>query len=169
VKKSLEDKFWGIFSDDSDQRVGVTKCNANMEVTELRLADLKLVGWIPEEIKWLSSLQSFDIQNNHLAGPIPNSMGGLKELNYLSLDGNNFSGTVPDVFENLSKLERVYLNFNDFNGPMPPSLCILREYGALTDLWSDCGGYPITCTCCTVCCDMVAECSEMQSQREGAS
>lgn len=63
-------------------------------------------------------------------------------------------------------LERAYLNFNDFNGAMPHSLCTLREDGSLKDLWSDCGGYPITCTCCTVCCDMVAECNEMDSQRE---
>lgn len=39
VKKSLEDQFWGILSldSDTDRRVGVTKCNADMEVTEIRL------------------------------------------------------------------------------------------------------------------------------------
>ena len=39
VKKSLEDQFWGILSieNDNDRRVGVTKCNADMEVTEIRL------------------------------------------------------------------------------------------------------------------------------------
>ena len=166
VKKSLEDHFWGILSieSESDQRVGVTKCNNDMEVTELRLADLNLVGFLPEEIKWLSTLESLDMQNNHLAGPVPNALGDLDELRYLSLDGNNFSGTIPDVFTSLTNLERVYLNFNEFNGAMPSSLCYLREEGVLEDLWSDCGGYPITCTCCTVCCDMVAECDEMASQ-----
>lgn len=169
VKKSLEDQFWGILSmeSDTDRRVGVTKCNADMEVTEVRLADLNLVGFVPEEIKWLSSLESLDIQNNHLAGPIPGSLGELDQLRYLSLDGNNFSGTIPDVFDNMAHLERAYLNFNDFNGAMPPSLCTLREDAVLKDLWSDCGGYPITCTCCSVCCDMVAECNEMESNRGG--
>eukprot|EP00581_Thalassiosira_minuscula_P007127 CAMPEP_0183703012 /NCGR_PEP_ID=MMETSP0737-20130205/917_1 /TAXON_ID=385413 /ORGANISM="Thalassiosira miniscula, Strain CCMP1093" /LENGTH=392 /DNA_ID=CAMNT_0025929709 /DNA_START=270 /DNA_END=1445 /DNA_ORIENTATION=- len=137
VKKSFEDSFWGILSmeGDSDRRVGVTKCNSEMEVTEIRLADLNLVGFIPEEIKWLSSLESLDIQNNHIAGPIPESLGELDELSYLSLDGNNFSGTIPDVFDNLLHLERAYLNFNDFNGAMPPSMCTLREEGVLKDLW----------------------------------
>ena len=134
------------------------------------------------------------MQNNHISGPIPKSLGDLEELRYLSLDGNNFSGTIPDVFYNLlhlgtsssrmmsaiecqhhfslfllsfSLVERAFLNFNDFNSSMPPSICNLREEGALKDLWSDCGGYPITCTCCTVCCDMVAECNEMESQMEG--
>ncbi len=169
VKKSLEDHFWGILSIESeiDQRVGVTKCNEDMEVTELRLADLNLVGFLPEEIKWLSTLESLDMQNNHLAGPIPKSLGDLDDLRYLSLDGNNFSGSIPDVFTGLMNLERVYLNFNEFNGAMPTSLCYLRESGILEDLWSDCGGYPITCTCCTVCCDMVAECDEIASQRPG--
>ena len=165
VKKSLEDHFWGILSIESetDNRVGVTKCNEDMEVTELRLADLNLVGFLPEEIKWLSTLESLDMQNNHLAGPIPKALGDLDELRYLSLDGNNFSGSIPDVFTGLMNLERVYLNFNEFNGAMPSSLCYLREDGKLEDLWSDCGGYPITCTCCTVCCDMVAECDEMKN------
>ncbi|KAL3804495.1 hypothetical protein HJC23_002534 [Cyclotella cryptica] len=166
VKKSLRDQFWELLSmeGDDDRKVGVTKCNDDMEVTEIRLADLNLVGFIPEEIKWLSNLESLDVQNNHLAGPIPQSLGELDELRYLSLDGNNFSGSIPDVFYELTNLERAYLNFNDFNGAMPPSLCTLREDGSLTDLWSDCGGYPITCTCCTVCCDMVAECDDMRSQ-----
>lgn len=166
VKKSFDD-FWGILSieSDTDRRVGVTKCNTAMEVTEIRLADLSLVGFIPEEIKWLSSLESFDMQNNHISGPIPESLGELDNLSYLSLDGNNFSGTIPNIFDHLENLERAYLNFNDFNGAMPPSLCTLRETGRLKDLWSDCGGYPITCTCCTVCCDMVSECNEMDSQK----
>lgn len=104
VKKSLEDSFWGMLAmeSDTDRRVGVTKCNADLEVTEIRLgmclvsrrcarcigswgmylgdrstspnippflsreADLNLIGFIPEEIKWLSSLESLDIQNNHI-------------------------------------------------------------------------------------------------------
>jgi hypothetical protein len=39
VKKSLEDQFWGILSieNGNDRRVGVTKCNSDMEVTEIRL------------------------------------------------------------------------------------------------------------------------------------
>lgn len=165
-KKSFDD-FWGMLSIESgtERRVGVTKCNANMEVTEIRLADLSLVGFIPEEVKWLSSLESFDMQNNHIAGPIPETLGDLENLKYLSLDGNNFSGTIPDIFYHLNKLERAYLNFNDFNGVAPHSLCVLREEGILKDLWSDCGGYPISCTCCSVCCDMVSECSEMDSQQ----
>ncbi len=39
VKKSLEDQIWSMLSidKDKDRRVGVTKCNANMEVTEICL------------------------------------------------------------------------------------------------------------------------------------
>ena len=42
VKKSLEDQFWGLLSmeSDSDRRVGVTKCNRDMEVTEIRLGEI---------------------------------------------------------------------------------------------------------------------------------
>lgn len=39
VKKSIEDQFWGILSieNDNDRRIGVTKCNSDLEVTEIRL------------------------------------------------------------------------------------------------------------------------------------
>jgi hypothetical protein len=39
AKKSIEDQFWGILSIENgdDRRVGVTKCNSDMEVTEIRL------------------------------------------------------------------------------------------------------------------------------------
>lgn len=166
AKKSLNDQFWALLStDEKDRRVGVTKCNESMEVTEIRLADVHMSGFLPDEIKWLSELTSLDLQGNHLAGPIPKGIGELTKLRYISFDGNNFSGSVPDVFEKLSTLEHAYLNFNDFNGAIPTSLCSLRDGGLLEDLWSDCGGYPVTCTCCTVCCNMVSECDEVASQK----
>jgi hypothetical protein len=54
--------------------------------------------------------------------------------------------------------ERAYFYLNDhLNASMPPSLCALRDEGALTDLWSGCtDGYQ--CKCCTVCCDWIGEC-----------
>ncbi|KAL9181225.1 hypothetical protein ACHAXT_010030 [Thalassiosira profunda] len=162
-KDMLDNKYWGFLSGD-DQRLGVTKCNADMMVTEIRLADLNLVGFIPEELKYLSSLKSFDIQTNHLGGPIPKGLGELGNLIYLSLDGNSFSGTIPDVFYDLLHLERAYFNSNDFNGSMPLSLCSLRESGELEDLWSDCGSFPIKCNCCTACCDLMEDCAEVDSR-----
>jgi hypothetical protein len=41
VKKSLEDQFWSILSmeGNADRRMGVTKCNGDMEVTEIRLGE----------------------------------------------------------------------------------------------------------------------------------
>ena len=59
----------------------------------------------------MSSLESFDIQNNHIAGPIPETLGELENLKYLSLDGNNFSGTIPDIFYQLNKLGTSTLTF----------------------------------------------------------
>lgn len=51
VKKNFNDGFWGILSieNDADQRVGVTKCNADMEVTEIRLGAPILHGRIALE------------------------------------------------------------------------------------------------------------------------
>eukprot|EP01083_Nonionella_stella_P016653 46526_1 len=162
--------------------MGVT-CNENADVVQLRLAhlvdhiDFESIcldydgpdGFIPEEIKWLKNLESFDVDSSKLSGPIPQTLGELVKLRNLTLSGNSFTGTIPDVFGNLHSLERVYFNFNHSlsyyysspdpgMAPIPSSLCTLREKGALTDLWIDCLNYGNECTCCTVCCDMLMEC-----------
>ena len=47
VKKGIEDQFWAILSvaSESDRMVGVTKCNVDMEVTEIRLGAF-LFRWV---------------------------------------------------------------------------------------------------------------------------
>ena len=52
-----------------DKKNGKTLYFLNVKLTlplQFSQADLNLVGFIPEEIKWLYSLESLDIQNNHL-------------------------------------------------------------------------------------------------------
>jgi len=170
---TIEDESVGLWYTDTST-MGVT-CNENADVVQLRLAhlvdhiDFESIGldydgpdgFIPEEIKWLKNLESFDVDSSKLSGPIPQTLGELVKLRNLTLSGNSFTGTIPDVFGNLHSLERVYFNFNHSSpgdmAPIPSSLCTLREKGALTDLWIDCG-YGNECTCCTVCCDMLMEC-----------
>jgi len=64
--------------------------------------------------------------------------------------------------------ESVYLNFNDLSGNVPETICPLRNTknkdnggGGLQDLWADCGSWPLTCKCCTVCCDVLSDCEEV--------
>ena len=45
---------------------GLYEISCLIIISFLFKADLNLVGFIPEEIKWLTSLESFDLQNNHL-------------------------------------------------------------------------------------------------------
>ena len=56
VKKSLEDQFWSMLSieNGSDRRVGVTKCNADMEVIEIRLCKYSYLLWIGKRLDWTS-------------------------------------------------------------------------------------------------------------------
>mgnify|MGYP001102979454 FL=1 len=140
-----------------------------------------LTGPIPISLGELDELRYLSLDGNSLSGTIPDVFQNLVHLGtstsqmMMSTKDDMSSllicfSFIPSSFVSLLFLlhaERAFLNFNDFNSSMPPSMCNLREEGALKDLWSDCGGYPITCTCCTVCCDMVAECSEMESQKGG--
>ena len=75
----MKNLFW-LASDkynDKNQpivRMGVANCNANGEVTQLSLAGIGEVyddpdrtqGFIPEEIKWLKSLESLDLEQSNL-------------------------------------------------------------------------------------------------------
>ena len=61
VRKSLEDQFWSMLSIDKekDRRVGITKCNANMEVTEICLgAYLNMLETIPTRNRYPHTLCS---------------------------------------------------------------------------------------------------------------
>lgn len=55
----------------------------------------KLSGSIPEQIGYLTLLESLDLSWNKLSGPIPLSMSYLSSLNSLNLSNNNLSGEIP--------------------------------------------------------------------------
>mmetsp|Transcript_12792 Transcript_12792/g.18641 ORF Transcript_12792/g.18641 Transcript_12792/m.18641 type:complete len:413 (-) Transcript_12792:199-1437(-) len=161
-------KLGEYVNEDDGEVLGIVGCNDDLEVTHVNLAGNNLFGTIPFEIKYLTKLQSLDLRNNRLSGPIPHTIGDLRELKFLSLDGNKFVGSIPDSIGFLDKLESVYLNFNDLSGNVPETICPLRNTknkdnggGGLQDLWADCGSWPLTCKCCTVCCDVLSDCEEV--------
>jgi hypothetical protein len=78
VKRSPSDQFWGILSIESetDRRVGVTKCNDDMEVTEIRLGMflcLCFIDFIIEAVcaqNFVSNLAFCYLLNDHKPQPI---------------------------------------------------------------------------------------------------
>ncbi|KAM2397325.1 hypothetical protein EV1_033739 [Malus domestica] len=69
-------------------------------------------GAIPEEIGFLSSLETLDLSGNHLVS-LPASISGLSKLKYLNLENCNLiEGAIPDDIGSLSSLQGLNLSGN---------------------------------------------------------
>ena len=64
-------------------KYGVKQCNADMEITEIFLPEMDLVGTLPEELRFLDRLRVLDFQGNRLSGTLPFGLGKLNQLKYL--------------------------------------------------------------------------------------
>ncbi|WP_317944656.1 lectin-like domain-containing protein [Carnobacterium maltaromaticum] len=90
-----------------------------INLNNLRLANQKLTGVLPEELGNLSKITYLSIYGNTFKGEIPQSIGKLQELTLIALDDNNLEGTVPTAIASLPKLNQIYLNKNKLSGQLP--------------------------------------------------
>ena len=100
---------------------GVT-INSEGRVTELRLGNNQMSGYIPSELGNLSTLELLRLDYNLLTGTIPAVLGNLVSLKTLFLSNNQLTGSIPAELGNLVSLERLYLDENQLNGPIPIEL-----------------------------------------------
>ncbi len=93
------------------------------DVTEIELSQNNLLGGLPEKIKELIQLNSFDINNNLVDGTIPTFWPELTNLKGLNLSFNKFTGTMPSEIGNTVSLESLDLkgNIQLSEGPIPDS------------------------------------------------
>ena len=82
-----------------------------------------IVGSIPNELFWLTGLQSIDFSRgasaqNNLTGTISPNITQLTNLRQLSLYGNELTGTIPDLSALNQTLTVLYLNNNRFYGTL---------------------------------------------------
>lgn len=88
-------------------------------LTSLTVANLNLVGSLPEELGDLSKLTKLAIYGNQFTSGIPESLGKLTHLKILSLYNNNLTGTVPRSIGLLPELKQISLNDNQLIGQLP--------------------------------------------------
>ncbi|URE14474.1 receptor-like protein kinase precursor [Musa troglodytarum] len=84
--------------------------------------DNHIAGSIPAEIGNLVSLTSVRMNSNLFTGKIPATVGNLSNLQIMDLSRNYFTGEIPATLGNLTRLLQLRLHSNELQGPLPPSL-----------------------------------------------
>jgi Leucine-rich repeat (LRR) protein len=130
--------FWGS----EWLRPGVSECEfqgvacnneeANV-VTDLELYHRQLIGELPSEITWLTSLQVLNLRHNRLHGSLPPTIfTELTNLQYLELSFNELSGPLPGDWSALTQLEAFSARSNVLTGPLPTYWPTTLEYFTVT-------------------------------------
>jgi len=111
---------------------GDTQYDSNASIIGLNLANNKLTGFIPNEIRALSNLRIVDLSNNTIGKELPSGIGSLSNLKSVNLAKNSLTGSIPVSIGNLLELEDLYFNENSLNGSIPPEICKLQRLQALS-------------------------------------
>jgi hypothetical protein len=94
------------------------------------------------------NILKLDLRNNNLVGTLPNELVFLSSLQVIELGRNALTGRIPSEFARLVNLEKVMLRDNDLTGTVDSAICnTLKENQGRFAV--DCG--EVECTCCTPC------------------
>ncbi|KAK2458096.1 receptor protein EIX2 [Trifolium repens] len=88
-------------------------------VVTMDLSQNNLIGFIPNEITWLTGLHSLNLSKNQLKGEIPQMIGDMKSLESLDMSQNQLSGTIPKTMSALTSLSHLNMSHNNLTGPIP--------------------------------------------------
>ena len=93
-----------------------------------------LDGTLPQELTFLSSLESMILQNNFIRGTIPEWLGDISLLNTLIMSGNPMEGTIsPMMLLKSNLLGTIHLSRGSLSGTIPSEFASLP----ITDLRLD--------------------------------
>ncbi|CAA0807493.1 Receptor protein kinase-like protein [Striga hermonthica] len=90
----------------------------NLRVVSLTLPSSKLLGFLPEDLGFITHLQTLDLSDNFLNGPLPRSFVNASELQVLSLSNNAITGHILPI--KVESLRIFDLSSNSLTGPLPP-------------------------------------------------
>ncbi len=90
-----------------------------VNLTDLHLANQKLVGKLPTTISNLAKLTNLSIYGNTFESEIPSSLGNLIQIQTIRLDSNNLKGTIPVSLSLLPNLKEISLKQNKLSGNLP--------------------------------------------------
>jgi hypothetical protein len=129
-----------------------------LEIVELDSNNLK-GGPIPKEIRLLSTVKEFSMENNAIGGPIPSDgIFGMALIKFVQLKQNQLTGTFPENlvpearWDDTNQVFGPLFDFsgNNLVGSVPASICARATGGLLVDprfrFVVDCA--EVTCDCC---------------------
>ena len=106
-------------------------CDNTTAVTGIELDSNNLVGTIPKELGYLTSLERLWLHSNSLMMTIPTEIGRLQRLATLNLVGNELGGSLPTEIALILSVQKIQLSYNSFTGSLPTELSILRHLECL--------------------------------------
>ncbi|KAJ9189854.1 hypothetical protein P3X46_001105 [Hevea brasiliensis] len=93
----------------------------------LRMGGNLLAGEIPSSIGTLKNLRyGLDLRSNGLIGHIPRELGYLSSLQSLDISSNSLTGSL-DVLNGMQALLEVNISYNGFTGSIPEKLMVLAK------------------------------------------
>ncbi|MDM8559109.1 right-handed parallel beta-helix repeat-containing protein [Candidatus Parabeggiatoa sp. HSG14] len=115
---------------------------SNGHITEIRLDNNNLTGFIPVELGNLTELENLSLNKNNLVGNIPHELGNLTKLSTLHLYKNYLSGNIPHELGNLPNLFLIDLIGNELTGTIPYQLGNLKGWDIRLQYNHLCGTIP---------------------------
>lgn len=104
---------------------------AEGRVSELKLANNNVTGFIPSALGNITELTKLVLFNNKINGTIPFDIGNLQKLQTLFLSTNQITGDLPPSIGSLASLKLLYLGNNQLTGSLPPELGNLANLTSL--------------------------------------
>ncbi|XP_021905673.1 leucine-rich repeat receptor-like protein kinase TDR [Carica papaya] len=103
------------------------QCNPKTnQITSLDLSRRNLSGFIPPEIRYLTTLEELDLSDNSFDGPLQPAIFELTQLRTLDISHNSFNSTFPPGISKLRFLTIFNAYSNNFKGPLPQEFIRLR-------------------------------------------
>ena len=106
-------------------------CDNTTAVTGIELDSNNLVGTIPKEVGFMTSLETLWLHSNSLMMTIPTEIGRLGRLSTLNLVGNKLGGSLPTEIALIMSIQNIKLSYNSFTGTLPTELSMLRNLESL--------------------------------------
>ncbi|KAL3725021.1 hypothetical protein ACJRO7_030090 [Eucalyptus globulus] len=95
-------------------------------ISVLDLSSNNITGWLPREMRRLTSLLELDLHDNKISGNIPPEIGHLSTLEKLNLGRNKFNGSILPQLGQCRSLWNLNLSNNEIRASIPSEICNLQ-------------------------------------------